>query len=263
MKIFFLNTKKESTREAVQKNVGRFLAEYKAFQPDAVIISDDDGMREAIVPYVLKDSVPLIFCGINWSASEYRLPNTTTTGILEVLPVLPLISSIRIFYPQLHTVTVLTENSIVEKKNAMYLGELFNSVSLVPTYKMVADFDSWKKEFVSANLDTDLIYLPTNGTIKNWNTEEAISFVRANIKKPVVTCDDFMMPYAVYGETKVAAEQGEWAIEKAIAILSGTSPSNIPVTQNVTSKRWWNKTLATKLGLHPDKQFLANLNFAK
>jgi hypothetical protein len=33
--------------------------------------------------------------------------------------------------------------------------------------------------------------------------------LKKNIKIPIVTCDDFMMPFAVFGLTKVAKEQGD------------------------------------------------------
>ena len=59
---------------------------------------------------------------------------------------------------------------------------------------------------------------------------------------------DFMAPYTLVGFTKVAEEQGIWAAQTAIRILSGTKPSDIPITENKQYKVIWNERIATKLG---------------
>ncbi|HBH82903.1 MAG: hypothetical protein A2X05_06530 [Bacteroidetes bacterium GWE2_41_25] len=56
------------------------------------------------------------------------------------------------------------------------------------------------------------------GSIKNWEKAEAVEIVSQNINVPIITCDDFMMPYCVFGMTKVAFEQGEWAAKLIIII---------------------------------------------
>ena len=42
----------------------------------------------------------------------------------------------------------------------------------------------------------------------------------------------WMMPYAMFGMTKVPEEQGEWAGKVAIETLKGTKPSDIPIIPN-------------------------------
>jgi len=96
-----------------------------------------------------------------------------------------------------------------------------------------------------------LIYLPTNGAVRNWNDEEAKSFVRREIRKPVFTCDDFMLPFAVLGLTKIAREQGEWAATTALEILGGRSPAEIPLARNMRTRALWNKELAALVGFEP------------
>ncbi len=67
--------------------------------------------------------------------------------------------------------------------------------------------------------DPDIVYIPTNGAVKGWNKEEAVDFVYRNISLPLVTREDFMMPYVVVGVTKIAKEQGIWAATTAQKIL--------------------------------------------
>jgi ABC-type uncharacterized transport system substrate-binding protein len=61
-----------------------------------------------------------------------------------------------------------------------------------------------------------------------------------------------MMPYAVFGLTKVAKEQGIWVAETAKKILKGSKITDFPVTRNKESTYWINTTLAEKIDFVPD-----------
>ena len=87
--------------------------------------------------------------------------------------------------------------------------------------------------FITANAESDAIFLPTNGAIRGWKNDEAREFVGEHIQIPVFTCDDFMMEFSVMGITKVTREQGEWAARRALEILKGRSSSDIPVARKV------------------------------
>jgi ABC-type uncharacterized transport system substrate-binding protein len=101
-----------------------------------------------------------------------------------------------------------------------------------------------------------MIYLPTNGAIKGWDEPDAKAFVARKIRVPVFTCDDFMMPYAVFGLTKIAREQGEWAAQAALSILGGKSPGQIAITRNSRTEAWINRALARKVGFRPGSELL-------
>ena len=60
------------------------------------------------------------------------------------------------------------------------------------------------------------------------------------------------MPYAVFGLTKVAKEQGIWVALTAKKILAGSKVANFPVSRNKESTYWINSTLAEKIGFEPD-----------
>jgi ABC-type uncharacterized transport system substrate-binding protein len=77
--------------------------------------------------------------------------------------------------------------------------------------------------------------------------------VRETIRRPVVTCDDFMIPYAVFGLVKVAREQGEWAGRAALEILAGRRPSEIPLARNAQTRALFNADLAVRIGFSPDE----------
>lgn len=126
-------------------------------------------------------------------------------------------------------ITVLSENTTSEKNNTVLLDTLYRNLGFDVDYRLVDNFEQWKTAF------EEISFLPTNGAIRGWNREEAMQFVAENIKVPIITCDDFMMDYAVFGLTKVFQEQGEWAAAASLRIMGGTSPASIPITRNLTA----------------------------
>jgi ABC-type uncharacterized transport system substrate-binding protein len=154
---------------------------------------------------------------------------------------------------------VLSENSQSERNNRELLDTLYRNLGMEAEYRLVDDFDQWKSAFKELVVSSDLIYLPTNGAIRNWNRKEAIFFVEQNLKVPTITCDDFMMDYCVFGLTKDAKEQGEWAAQTALEILDGKSPSDIPYARNSRFNAFLNRKLAKAIGFNlleePEENF--------
>lgn len=253
---FFLDSKRNPSPENISEKMTLALEQIQKFKPDLIIASDDDAVKYLVVPHLKGKEIPVVFCGVNWSAAQYGLPAPNVTGMLEVLPLKENLQQIKLFNPEARKMLILSENSTSEQNNKVLLDTLFRSEGFEPEYTLVNEFAEWKTAFIAANQTFDLIYLPTNGSIKNWDKTEAVETVSQNIKVPIITCDDFMMPYCVFGMTKVAAEQGEWAAKSALKILEGKPIGEIPLTRNKKSTVWLNQKLAKKIG------FKSNENMA-
>ena len=210
-----------------------------------MLVSDDNAVKYIIQPHFNNKDIPVVFCGVNWSAEQYGL-GKNVTGMLEVIPLRECITEVLKSYPETKNFVVLSENSISEQNNTALLDSMYKNLGLSPKYFLANDFEQWKKYFKEANQTSDLIYMPTNGAVKNWSDEEAQKLIEETLQIPAITCDDFMMPFVVFGLTKIAREQGEWAAETALKIFNGTLPSEIPYTKNSQTKAWLNKTLADK-----------------
>lgn len=245
MKTFFMDTKRRSDEAEIRTKAQLIRSEIDAYSPDILIVSDDNAVKYLVQPYFNNTKTPVVFCGVNWSAEQYGL-GKNVTGMLEVLPLRELLSEIKQNYPDAKKLVVLSENSLSEQNNKTILDTLYRNMGFEVTYSLANDFETWKTMFETANETADLIYMPTNGAIKNWNNREAELLVE-DLKIPAVTCDDFMMSYVVYGLTKVAKEQGEWAAQTALKILNGKKPSEIPYTKNSQTKAWLNTGLADKI----------------
>ncbi len=245
---FFLDSKRNPSTDSINEKVALALQQIQQFKPEVIIASDDDAVKYLVVQHFKGEKIPVVFCGVNWSAEQYGLPAPNITGMLEVLPLKENLQQIKLFNPEARKMLILSENSTSERNNRVLLDTLFRSAGFEPEYTLVNEFAEWKTAFIAANQNFDLIYLPTNGSIKNWDKAEAIETISQNIKVPIVTCDDFMMPYCVFGMTKVPTEQGEWAAKTALEVLNGKSIREIPLTRNIQTKVFFNQDLAVKIG---------------
>ncbi len=258
--VFYLDAKRLRAEDQLAAKVTEALAQMRKFGPDLVIASDDDAVKRVVVPHLKGRHTPVVFCGVNWSAEPYGLPAGNVTGMVEVVPVAKTIRTVKTHYPQVKKLFVLSENSVSEKKNRQFLDATFRRLGLETEYGLVDDFSAWKDAFRRANREADLIYLPTNGAIQGWHEAEARQFVGQHLRKPVIACDDFMMPYAVLGLTKIAKEQGQWAGQTAWQVLGGKAPARVPPARNRQTQAWFNPALARKLRFTPDSAFMQAAN---
>ena len=126
-----------------------------------------------------------------------------------------------------------------------------SEVGFQVTSVLVPDYASWKSEFARLQGVVDILYVQTQAAVKDWNAADAKAFVRANVKKPVVATDQFMMPSAVMGLVKTQVEQGEFAGRAALEILGGKSPADIPEARNRRRKAYVNLSLSKAINFVP------------
>ncbi len=247
LEIFYMDSKQNPAEDQIKGKVKEAMKRIMQFSPEVIIASDDNAVKYLVAPYLDTAGIPVVFCGVNWSADQYGLGDNIT-GMLEVSPLRECISTIKRQYPDIDQMTVLSENTTSEKNNTELLDTLYRNLGFQVDYRLVDDFEQWKSAFEEISRITHLIFLPTNGAIRGWDREEAKQFVAENIRVPIITCDDFMMDYAVFGLTKVFREQGEWAAATALRIMDRTLPASIPVTRNTQFRAFLNRNLANRMG---------------
>ncbi len=251
---YFMDTKRNTSELYIRKRVDELHDSIRIIQPDAIIVSDDNAMKYLVVPHLQETSIPIVFCGVNWSVDQYDIPEHNITGIIEILPIAELVRTIRPYYPGMSKLLVLNENTTTSRKTQPILDTLLRNLGIEVTQELVDDFAQWKTAFVRGNATHDVIYLQTRGAVSGWDAEEAKQHIEQNIRIPVVTCEEFMMPYAVFGLTQLSEEQGIQAALMTKRILAGTSPADIPITSNNRSKVWLNPGLAERIGFEPDAE---------
>jgi ABC-type uncharacterized transport system substrate-binding protein len=258
LRVFFMDTKNNPGEDFARQKAQEAKTMIEDWNADLLLVSDDNAVKYLVVPHFKNGPIPVVFCGVNWSCDQYGLPTDHVTGMLEVLPLEESLQTWKEYYPEMKQLVVLSENTTSERSNKELMDPLYKAEGFSVRYALVDTFDQWKEEFKTAQENADLVYLPTNGAIKNFKETEAREFVEQTIKVPSFTCDDFMMPYAVLGLTKVAKEQGEWAAETAMDILQGKDPAEIEVTKNKQTQCYFNPVLAQEIGFTPNEELRAN-----
>jgi len=253
----FMDTKRNPSEEYIKSRAAEILDLINNENPDLLIVSDDNAVKYLVVPNFQDNPMPIVFCGVNWTAEQYDLSGCNITGILELLPVAESILTLKSYYPNMKKLLVLNENTTTSRKTEPLLDTLLSRIGISVVQKLVDDFEGWKSALIEGNGTFDVIYLQTRGAIKNWDHDEALRVIHQHIKVPLVTCEDFMIPYAVFGLTQVSKEQGIWAAETAKRILRGANPTDIPISKNQMSTVWINNRLAKKVDFVPDEALLS------
>ncbi|MDH5256425.1 MAG: hypothetical protein OEX07_00400 [Gammaproteobacteria bacterium] len=205
------------------------------FKPDILIAADDNASRYLVQRFYKDSSLPVIFCGVNWSAEEYGYPYQNATGMVEVAPISPLLKNIQRSIGVVKQGVYLSSDVITEHTDYLRYEKEYieHGVTLKPVF--VSNTIDWKREFVNAQ-KADFIIVGNNGGINDWDEPDITQFVLRNSKVLTVTNYQWMMSYAMLGMTKNAREQGLWAGDVAVAVLGGLSITDIPVTIN---KSWY------------------------
>lgn len=247
---------KQHDMRFIKQEIQETLKAVRKYNPNVVIAYGDDAVKYVIAPYFRKKHIPVVFCGVKWACDQYGLPTETITGMLEILPIKEMISQLHPYYPEMHRLSVISENTVSERKNIKYLNAILLQMGITVRFELVDDFEEWKNAFIKSNRDADVLFLSTGSAIPSWNPHRALEFVYRNVRKPVMTSDPSMMPVAVFGITNVDRKQGIWAASAAIKILSGNSITDIHVATNRETKQYLNLRLADRIRFRPNSDFI-------
>jgi hypothetical protein len=239
---------KRNTSEEFKRQAGQKVKEaIDAWRPGVVICCDDNSVAYVIVPFYRNADLPFVFCGVNWDASAYGLPCRNVTGMVEVSLITSLLGSLR-QNARGDRVGLLGARNESNQKEALYYRKQF-SVSLASTV-FVDNLEQWKSAYVELQDKVDMLILaPPSFLAGEQDQAEARRFVLEKTRIPTGSVEDWIAPYSLVCNAKIAAEQGQWAARAALRILAGTAPREIPVAANRNAQLYLNMPLARKLGV--------------
>ncbi len=251
LKIYRMDTKRNPDEKYKIRAAQIAKSVIENYNPDIVIASDDNASKYLIMPYYKNDSLPFLFCGVNYSADAYGFPYKNVTGMIEVAPVIKLIYSLKHF-TRIVTVGYLAQDTLTERKDGAYAKRDVRE-EFVERY--VKTFEEWKREFLKLQDEVDVLIVGNNGGIKGWNEREAQRFAEANTRIPTGCLLDWLTPYSFLGATRLASEQGQYVASTALKILDGMSIEDIPIVRNTQADIIINMRIAKKLGLKIPNSF--------
>ena len=245
LKIIRMDTKRNKGEAFMQKAAQKAKAEIESFKPDVVIASDDNASKFLIQPYYKDTSLPFVFCGVNWDESVYGYPYKNTTGMVEVSGVKELVDLLKQFSKG-DRIGLLAEDTLTEHKEAEnYKSKLGIDVQ----GSFVTSFDEWKQKFIELQNQVDVLIIGNTAGMTDFDVKAAEAHVLKNARIPSGAIQINTMSFALIGYLKVAEEQGSWAANAALEILSGKAPTDIPIARNKEGKVVINLKVAEDSGV--------------
>ena len=247
LKVFRMDTKMNTSDEFKAQAALKAKNIIDSWQPDIVVTSDDNAAKFLVVPYLNESTIPIVFCGLNWTATDYGFPRDHITGMVEVNLVKETIAMMKT-YARGERIGYIGAKVYSEEKEVEYMHDVLQ-LNLTDG-GLVSDYKQWKKTYLRLQNTVDMIVILDPSAVKGWDDVDAEKFVMENAHVPTgSTADNASIRYTLLGKVKIAEEQGWWAGGTALRILADTPVADIPVTRNKYNKLYLNMKLAKKMGI--------------
>ncbi len=249
LRVFYMDTKRHRDERSKKRAAVRARRLIETWKPDVLIAADDNAVKYLVAPYYKDGPLPVVFCGVNWSAAPYGLPTSHVTGMVEIAPVAALLKAAATISGGRRAL-YLGADTLSERKNLRWSRRVAGRMNIELESHLVATREAWLSAFAAAqDQGYDFLVIGSRAGIDGWDERLVARAVRRLGRVLSVTVHEWMMPVAMLGMTKIPEEQGEWAAEVALEILNGHSPSEYPVLSNRQWDLWQNPRLLSAAGI--------------
>ncbi len=256
LRLHHMDTKRNTDEAFIKTAALKARGQIEDWNPDVVIVADDNAFKYLVMPYYKNTARPFVFCGINWDVSHYdNAPYDNTTGMIEVALFKPLLEHLR-KYAAGDRIGFLSGDRYSDRAEADF-GRKLLGLEFTKEY-YVNSFDEWKRAFRNLQQEVDLIIWTAIAGIEGWNQKEARQLIKEAAVIPFGTVNSWMMPYELIGVTKVPREQGEWAARTALEIIGGKMPKELPVVTNKKAQLHLNMRIAKQMGIKFPLEWIEN-----
>ena len=238
MDYVFMNTKKQSYEEVKPEVCQEIQRSIDSDGQYDIVILEDDAALDFALEY--RDSlfagVPMVFQGINTEEkANLAHEDPLITGMIEFFPYRDTIALARELFPKAERIVGITDNSESGKGCAQrFYAEAEHFPELEFDEMNASDMteQEMKEQLASYDESTILMFLSLvedmDGNV--YSLLEATEFTSQNAKIPMFKCDYLGVGQGVFGGYVSSYEEmGKAAAGKALEILGGTSPADIPV----------------------------------
>ncbi|MFC1734201.1 ABC transporter substrate-binding protein, partial [candidate division KSB1 bacterium] len=246
---------RQTSEEWMTKVAEEAKKKIREFNPDIVIVFDDNACELVAKQYIDKD-LPFVFCGMNGNPEDYGFPAKNITGVTEREWMKESANFIKEIIPDLQTAAILLDSSETALKTTARIvaeGDLpFESYEIYN----INYFKDWKQTILELQDSVDAIGLFVYFTLKDTvgelshNPEDVLSWTLLNNNLPEFAILNFTVEQgALCGYTESGVDQGKAAAEMALEILNGESPGNIPVKTLTDGMPLINESRAKELNI--------------
>ncbi len=265
---FYMDTKRNTSKEWMDKVSGEAIDMIMDYQPDVVIVFDDNACR-LVARKFIGDELPFVFCGMNADPSDYGFPASNITGVLEREFWAESFDLVKELAPGTETVAILMDSSATALKAAGHIMNIDPSVGIDGIYT-ISYFDEWKAKVEELQGTVDAIGLFVYFTIKDRASgqalagEDILNWTLKNNHLPEFAILDFSVKAgALCGSSETGFVQGNLAAKVAQRILDGENPADIPITTPQNGIDYINAQRAQQLGITIPEHLLENAEIIK
>ncbi|MGK0289040.1 MAG: ABC-type uncharacterized transport system substrate-binding protein [bacterium] len=219
------------------------------WKPDVLIVTDDNASKYLVKPYFKNKTIPIVFCGVNWTVKEYGYPYSNATGMVEIDPIRPLIKQIKRILPFVRHGACLSNDRLSARKACTRFQLFFRKFGIDIQNIFVKKMSNFEAKYKQSQTKEFVIFYNYAG-IQNWNSEKAKNITLRHTKKLTTSTLDFMSKYVVLTVSKLAEEQGEFAGKVAVKILEGYQPNDFQIIANHRWNLYLNEELLQKVAIH-------------
>lgn len=245
---FDMDTKRRKSEAEKREMALAARAEIEAWRPDIVITADDNAAKYLVEPYYKDSRLPIVFCGVNWSAEAYGFPYSNVTGMIEQAPLDATFETAERIAPNARRAFFLGAHTLSATKNLEQMRAVAAARDVYLDFALVDTADEWIAAFRRAQT-YDFVIVDHRGGVSAWHDARMTAAINDIVDRPVLTNSPDMIKYAMIGLVRVPDEQGEWAGKAALQILAGVSPKAIPLAVNRRRDIWINPMLARRAGV--------------
>ena len=228
---FEMDSKRRKNEDSIRQAALEAKQLIDDLQPDVVIASDDNASKYLIVPHYKDANVPFVFCGVNWTVEQYGFPFSNVTGMIEVAAIEPMFEKAAAITGKIRHAFYIGADTLTERKNLARFENAAHKSNIELSSLLVPTMSEWIEAYRLAQ-QADLIIIGSNAGISDWDAATVQDEILPASTTLSATNHGWMMPYTMFGMTKVPEEHGEWAGRVAIEIMNGTKPSDIPIIPN-------------------------------
>jgi ABC-type uncharacterized transport system substrate-binding protein len=269
LSFFYMDTKVALEGGSVKASEAFSL--YQQIQPDGVIAVDDNAQSMFVVPYLKnRETIPIMFCGVNGNPELYGYPTENISGILERFHLEESISLSKQLAGNIKTFAFMVKEGPV----ADLISEQLEMEKHQLSAKMVKFLTPRTMEEAvemaeSARGDADLLFLVAlwgmvDSDGKKVEEEDAIPQLVAAFGKPTAAIGaSVIREGALSAVITNAREHGERVAGMLLQAMRGVPMAQLPMVRNCYGKRMINVSSLRQLGLTPEPIVLRGVDLVR
>ncbi len=263
LKKLWMNTKREKSKPLMQEKSLRFFKIIKEFQPDLILLGDDNAAKY-IGTLFLDTDIPIVFWGVNNNPVKYNLldsadrPGHNVTGIYQSGYYLDSFKLLTRLTPTAKTFAILSDSTPTGRSHLKKVEFLAHRgklpLKLIETIS-VNSFELWKEKALELQDQVDAFFIAQasglkDATGKAISMKEVAKWYTTNIHIPETTLYSLVKQGLLCTTSDSGYNQGyEAGIVAHDILANGANPSTYPARTPKRGPFMVNTQRAKSLGI--------------